>query len=191
MPDDIRPENSRVEEDVYFRERDRELLEAQRRAEAREAQRSEIGAVLGIQDDAILVDLQQLGYDVDTVKVLPLLPLVRVAWAEGVVTAREREAILAAAKSNGIDDWTPAYKKIEGWLEEPPSDPLYQPSLRILGRVLREGATNAPRLQEIIQACTKVAAASGGFFGFGASVSDIEREVIERIRKALEAEPLG
>lgn len=186
MPDDIRPENSRLEEENYFRERDRELLEAQRRAEAREAERTAIGAVFGIEDDATLVELQQLGYDAETVKVLPLLPLIRVAWAEGVVTAREREAILASAKASGLGNETVAYHKIQGWLEEPPSDPLYQPSLRLLGKILREGGSNAPRLQEIIADCTKVAAASGGFFGFGSSVSDVESAVIERIRKALD-----
>lgn len=183
------PDNSRHEEDAYFRERERELLESQRRADEVRAARAAMGRVIGVEDDGVLLELQHLGYDAETVRVLPLLPLIRVAWSEGVVTGRERDAILEAAKSRGVEPGTPAYKKVEFWLEEPPRDPVYQPSLRLLGRIVRLGGKQGNGMNDIIAACTKVATVSGGFFGFGTGISEVERIVIERIRTALEEEP--
>ena len=188
---DRRAEKGRRDEDAYFRERDFQLLEGARQAEKAKAERAAMGQILGVDDDAVLTEFQQIGFDAETVRLLPILPLVRVAWAEGFVTGRERSAVLEAAKSIGVAEGSEAYGILQTWLEEPPNDPFYEPCLHLLGKVVREGQ-HAPfvgSLQEIIAACTKIAAVSGGFFGFGVSVSEVEQAVIGRVNAALLAEP--
>ena len=54
-----------------------------------------------VADDAVLEKLANFGMDASTLAALSLAPLVLVAWADGEVDAKERDAVLAAAAEVG------------------------------------------------------------------------------------------
>ena len=83
-------ERRRASEDDYFRKRDRELIEKMRQVAAAERDRSELSAKTGLDDPALLGELQDLGFTPQTLPVLPLVPIVQMAWAEGGITPAER-----------------------------------------------------------------------------------------------------
>ena len=89
-------ERGRALEDDYFRKRDQELIEKMRRTAAAEQARAELGQRVGLTDPALLGQLEALDFTPDTVVLLPLVPAVQMAWAEGGVSAAERAAARAA-----------------------------------------------------------------------------------------------
>src|SRR5688500_15237707 len=96
-------ERGRSLEEDYFRRRDRELIERMRAAAAADAARKELGSVTGL-NDADVDELRTLGFTPDTIGLLPLVPLLQVAWAEGGVSAEERTLIVQLARSRGIGE---------------------------------------------------------------------------------------
>lgn len=175
-----------LEED-YFRKKEKELIDKMRsRAEA-EAERRRLGEQAGVADEEILQDLQALGYTTDTVKLLHLVPLVQMAWAEGQVSDRERSLIIEAARSGGIDAGSPADRQLTGWLAERPSEDFFEKTLRAIGAILqaRPPEERQASQRDLVSYCTAIASASGGILGFGA-VTDEERRVLARISQELE-----
>jgi hypothetical protein len=180
---------SRLHENRYFLKLDRQLLEEQRRKDSLKADRAEMGKIAGITDDSILGELQDLGYNSETVRLLPILPLVQVAWSEGYVTRREREAILNVARSRGLDDDSKASRQLLRWLKHPPHDQAFMRSLKALSSIYGARAPKAATvvLRQIVEACIKVAESSGGFLGLVGPVSEVEQQVIDRIESVLRA----
>jgi hypothetical protein len=172
----------RAQEEEFFRRKEKELIEQMRQRAAAQQERAGMAEVSGIADDAVLASLQELGFTRDTVSLLHLVPLVRVAWIDGGVTARERDLILEAAAAHGVAEGTPAREQLEGWLDRRPSEDFFDDSMRVVKVLLKaqsevEGATAV----DLVALCTQVASASGGILGFGNKISDGERALIERI----------
>ena len=76
----------RSREEEYFRRKDRELVEKMRQAAESDASRQAMEQTTGIHDPVLLQELEALGFTPDTVSLLPLVPIVQVAWAEGGVS---------------------------------------------------------------------------------------------------------
>ena len=53
----------------------------------------------GLSDPGLLQELQSLGFTTDTVALLPLVPLVQVAWADSGITPAERDLIVQIARA--------------------------------------------------------------------------------------------
>jgi hypothetical protein len=176
----------RAQEDEYFRRRDQELLERQgRRAEA-EAERRLIAQAIGLNDDAVVVDLQLVGYRSDTIVLLELAPPVQVAWADGSVSTRERELLWKIAAREHVAQGSPAHDQLGLWIAQRPSTDLFEASLRALSDILNslQPDAQASLRRKLIDDCTAMAGASGGFLGWS-HVSNDERHVIKRIAKEL------
>jgi len=62
MPDDALSKRGRALEDEYFREKDRQLIEKMREANAIERTRRDMSAKTGIHDPEMLKELQTLGF---------------------------------------------------------------------------------------------------------------------------------
>src|ERR1700752_4870410 len=88
----------RASEDDYFRKKDRELIEKMRAAAAADRTKSELSAKTGLSDPALLGELGALGFTPDTIGVLPLVPVVQMAWAEGGITPAERAPSFSLAR---------------------------------------------------------------------------------------------
>src|SRR5688572_19455884 len=129
-------ERGRALEEEYFRRKNRELVEKMRR-DAADAQALEaLQAKTGLTDPEALRELQALGFSADTVTLLPLMPVIRVAWAEGGVTDAEREAITKLARARGIDAGTPAGRQLADWLAKCPEEQVFTRAMRLIGAML-------------------------------------------------------
>ena len=174
-------------EEEYFRRKEKEVIEKMRRNAEAEAQRRRLGEQAGVADEDILRDLQELGYTADTVRLLHLMPLIQTAWAEGNISAKERELILRAARSRGIDAGSSADQQLMRWLTDRPSEELFEKTLRAIRAILQSRSPEEREASEkdLLSLCTAIASASGGIVGFGA-VSEDERRILAHISDELE-----
>jgi hypothetical protein len=158
-----------------------------RRNAQAEAQRRQLAEQAGVADEEVLRDLQELGYTPETLMLLYLVPLLQTAWAEGSVSSKERDLIVQAARSRGIEAGSPADAQLNLWLTERPSEELFQRTLRVIGTILqsRSPEERASSERDLLSLCTAIAAASGGIVGFGA-VSEDERRILARITQEFE-----
>ena len=186
MPQDL--DDKRPHEEEYFRRRDQELIEKLRQDAAREAERRKLAKDAGVPEHhAILKDLEALGWSGDALKLMHLFPLVQVAWADGKVEPKERELILEAARAQGVVSGS-AYDRLLDALNNRPSDERFTRAVRVaqaLLSALPEGQ-RAVGARTLVSLAGEIAAATGGFFGFGTRVSPSEAATLARIAGELE-----
>jgi uncharacterized tellurite resistance protein B-like protein len=149
---------------------------------------SSLAETVGTDDREVLDRLTMLGFTPDSARVLDVLPLVHVAWADGKIQAAERNAVLAVLETRKIPPASDAWLLIEALLETRPSETYLAQSLQLL-KLLGHSAGADPRT--IVELCTVVAEASGALFGIGAKVTQAERELIARIAAALGSDAEG
>jgi len=174
-------------EDEHFRKWDLELIKRMRTSAEREAERQHMAEVIGVVDDTVLDQLQELGLTCQTVKLLYLLPPLSVAWIDGSVTRGERECLLELARSLGIEEGTSSYEQLSDWLQHRPSHEFSRKALGAIQSILEampfeEQQTNK---QLLTSRCKQVAGASGGVLGLGSKVSYAEWEVMKEIAREL------
>jgi hypothetical protein len=112
------------------------------------------------------------------------LPVVEVAWADGKVDAKEKRAVLDAAKQAGIS--TAGVALLEHWLEDEPSKVLFETWKTYIAAVTEHLSPEDRILMrdELVGRARAVAEASGGFLGLGHKVTKSEKTVLEKISKA-------
>jgi tellurite resistance protein len=172
----------RAREEEHFRKKDRELIEKLRRADADAKRRLALEQETGLHDPAMLQELNLLGFTPDTIALLPLVPLLQVAWAEGGVSSAERSLIVNLARSRGIVAGSAADHQLQDWLEHRPSADTFHKATRLIAAMVEAPAGGVVHVtaNELIDYCDKIAHASGGIFGIG-SVSAEERAALEEI----------
>ena len=181
-------DRGRALEEDYFRKKDRELIEKMRAADAAAKARKDLGASTGLSDPALLDELQALGFTPETVPLLPLIPLVRVAWAEGGVSAQERKMIVDLARARGITAGSGADRQLADWLDRQPSEAVFTRAMRLISAVMSGQSANTASLsaEDLVKYCEEIAAASGGLLGIG-KVSSEERKLLASIAAELKA----
>ncbi|MCI0391404.1 MAG: hypothetical protein MOB07_21905 [Acidobacteria bacterium] len=170
-------------EEEYFRKKEQELVEQIRSRTAKQEERQELAAAVGVADEEILTTLQEMGYTRETVGVLHLVPLVQVAWASGSVTPSERETVLRLCEWRGVQKDSPAWVQLNKWLDERPSDDFFLRTLRII-RHLLDFQTVKERVAgrtDLISFCIRIANASGGFLGISSRISEGEQAALNQI----------
>ena len=174
----------RDQEEDYFRKQDRELIERMRKAAADAA----VGAQTGIQDPDLLRDIAALGFNADTVSLLPLVPILQVAWADEGISPAERALILEVARLRGVTEGSPADRQLSEWLAHRPSADVFSRAGRLIAAMLAAGSGTVHDLsaEDLVKYCESIAAASGGILGLG-KVSAGERAAIEQIQSALKS----
>jgi len=180
-------DRGRALEEEYFRRKDRELIEKLRqKAAAEDAQRA-LGASTGVADPEVLHELQALGFTPDTVALLPMLPVLQVAWAEGGVTPVERMLIEKLATARGIEPGGAADAQLMDWLANKPGDDVFQGATRLIRALVESGARVVADLSaaDLVDYCEQVASASGGILGMG-RVSAEEKQLLASIAADLE-----
>ena len=117
---------------------------------------------------------------------MSLLPLCEVAWADGAISSRERDAVLKAAEQHGITSGSPARALLEHWLAP-------QPELNIMTAWKEYIAAIVSRLpqdravqlgEEIMGRARAIAKTSGGILGMGAKVSVSEQFALDELEHA-------
>jgi hypothetical protein len=186
-PDGITSDIRSREED-YFRRKDRELVERLRLAAAANESRQALEKTSGIHDPSLLQELQELGFTPDTVTLLPLIPIVQVAWAEGGITDQERSLIETFARERGIQPGSAGDRELATWLRQRPSDEVFAKAARLIRAMLDTTDSPQPalRLDDLIHHCEEIAAASGGVLGFR-KISTEERALLDQIAAAFKS----
>ena len=195
MTKDLLKERGRGEEADFFRKADQKLIEKIReRARLGEIAKA-LAAKLRVDDAEVLRRVADLGLDQETGAAILLAPLVQVAWGEGQVTHAERKVVLELAASRGITPGMPVYDKVVEWLRHRPSDALFETAME----VMRIGFSVLPpderdeQIKALVEACRKVAAASGSglgrLLGISAGVSGEENDILDVITIKLRAKP--
>lgn len=176
----------RKREEEYFRRKDRELIERMRQTAAAAETRKNLENATGIHDSAQLEELQALGFTPETLALLPLVPVLQVAWAEGGVSASERAMIVDLARSRDIAAGSAADLQLQAWLDVRPSEETFRKAARLIGAMLDHpaGAEMQVSADDLLGYCEQIAHASGGLFGIG-SVSAEEKAALAQIAAQL------
>jgi len=175
-------------EDEFFRREDQKLLARLQEMRKAELSREELAKATGITKPEVLDRLLKLGIQTQTLAALSIVPLIEVAWADGDLDAKERQAVLEHAGEAGIAKGSPAYGLLEAWLQHRPSQQLLD-AWRDLVRAIREqiGPEEAERLKaEIVERARLVARASGGVLGLGSKVSGAEAAILASLERPFE-----
>jgi hypothetical protein len=182
-------ERGRALEEEYFRKKDRELVEKMRQAAAAEQARGDMAKQTGLQDPALLAELQELGFTPETVGLLPLVPVLETAWAEGGVTPAERDLIVSLARTLNVAAGSPADAQLSRWMTDRPDGVVFQKAGRLIAAMLAgSGDAGGLKADDLVAYCERIAAASGGIFGTRlGSVSGEERALLSRIAADLKS----
>jgi hypothetical protein len=175
-------------EETFFSQRDRELMQKLRERIASQERLKALAEVSGITDDELLAQLDQLDVSAETVAALSLVPLVAVAWADGKMDSREREAVLSAAAQKGLEPGHPGYLLLEGWLDQQPERRLldvWKGYVATLTPTLSDPAKHALQA-DLLGRARAVAEAAGGLLGFGTRISAAERSTLSELEQAFD-----
>lgn len=172
-------------EEAFFADHNEKLLQKLRDKAAKTAQKQSLTGVTGINDDAVLDQVIKVGLCSETVAALYLVPLVEVAWADGEIQAKEREAILRSAAEHGVDTGTVAYALLESWLDHPPQPALletWKGCVAAVASSLDDHAFAVLR-DTMLERARAVADAAGGFLGLS-KISAKEQAMLEELAAA-------
>jgi hypothetical protein len=173
-------------EEAFFVKHNRDLLEKLRRKTDEASRREQLISISGIQDGALLDKLVAAGMDAGSLAALGLIPLLQVAWADGQVQPREREALLEAAKRVDLAEGSTGYQLLTGWFDrvpEPELFTLWKDYVRAL-RGSMDDETFAAIRRVILDRARTVARSAGGILGVG-SVLGSEHDAIKQLEAAL------
>ena len=184
--DDGITDDVRKREEEYFRRQDRDLIEKMRRASAAAQERLALETQTGLHDPEMLQQLQELCFTPGTVGLLPLIPVLQVAWAEGGISTAERTAIVNLARSRGITAGSEADLQLHAWLDQRPSAETFRKATRLIAAMVDQPGEGMQDVtaDDLLKYCEQIAHASGGIFGIGA-VSAEERAALEQISAQL------
>lgn len=187
--DDLLSRKASRLEDEFFAKQDAILIEQRKKLMAMERTQAALTAVSGIKNEAILKKLIELNIAPELLATLAMVPLVEVAWADGEVQDKERQAILAGASKIGMTQGSVDYTILEEWLKSrPPATLLPAWIVYIEGLCEALGQTERKNLQQIlIGYARKVAEAAGGFLGLVSPISTREQTIIDKMSAAFEA----
>ena len=185
---DFLDDRRRASEDDYFRKKDRELIEKMRAAADADRMKNELSTKTGLSDPALLEDLEALGFTPDTISVLPLVPIVEMAWAEGGITPAERTLLVKFARERGIAEGSAADRQLSEWMARQPSTEVFARATRLIRAMLDTGSPEGGTLtaDDLIKYSESIASASGGILGIG-KISPEERATLAKIVHALKS----
>jgi hypothetical protein len=186
MAEDPLVGRKRAQEEEYFQKKDRELIEKARRQAQAQKELRELGERVGITDPEISRELAELGFTPETVRLLPLVPVLEMAWAEGGVTAEERKMVIQVARARGIAEGSEADRQLAEWLERRPEESVFRRAGRLIGALFASGGRVELTPDDIIKYCEAIADASGGLFGIRRVSSD-ERATLGRIASEIKS----
>jgi len=197
MSQDMLAEKGRFLEEQFFRERDLELLEylrsqaveKEQRTKSDEIQlRNQLAEIAPIHEIEVLDELIRAGITAESFVALTLLPLVRVAWADGSIQDRERVAILKAAAAEGIAVDSANYRLLEGWLDERPEPTLLEAWRDYTVALTRElDAASLAAIRRItMDRARRIADSSGGILGLVSRISKGEELALIDLARAFD-----
>jgi len=186
MPSDAFDRRRKALENEFFAKREHALIEKLRLTLEAEHPRETLKHLTGIQDESVIDTLVALHVNHDTLAAFGLYPLVEIAWADGVVDEREREAFLKAAAEHGLHVGTPGHEALREFLKTTPRAEARKAWFAWAAELSKRlDAQERRKVREgLVARARAVAEASGGFLGLGARISAGEQRVLDRIEQA-------
>lgn len=178
-------------EESYFRQQDARLLDKLRQGATLDEIAVALRDKLDVDNPELLAQARAAGVTAETAPAFLLAPLVQVAWAEGKVGKHERETVLRLANDRGVVTGTPAYDQLVSWLQQRPSDALFDAALDVIraGFDVLPHVEREERIERLVRACREVAQGSGSeiarLLGLGDGVSGSEESVMGAIELRL------
>jgi uncharacterized membrane protein YebE (DUF533 family) len=142
-------------------------------------------------DEELRTELARLEIDETSWRAVLLLPLVHVAWADGVIQAPEAQRIEEAARELGVDG--AALERVSQWLKARPDEATLQRSRQLIVTLAQQhrglGSDLPPETTDrVLTLCQAVAEAAGGLFDLAFTVDANERSMIRELTRALHLE---
>lgn len=174
-------------EEEYFRSRDAGLVAKLKTVFHSQVDKEDLRKATGIDNDEVLDRLVAAHVKGEMLAAFKLYPLVEIAWADGSVDAREREAIVRAAVASGIPTDGLAHERLLEWISKGPTENA-RTVWRCYARELAKKLTKeemATFRRDLIGYAKAVAEASGGILGVVYRTSPSEQRVIDEMERAL------
>jgi hypothetical protein len=127
-----------------------------------------------------------MGFTPETVKLLPLIPILEMAWAGGEVTPPERQMVIDVARARGIEENSAADRQLLEWLDRRPEEGVFRRAGRLINALFASGGRFELTPDDLLKYCEAIADASGGVFGIR-RVSADERATLERIANEIKS----
>lgn len=178
-------------EEEFFHKQDQKLVQALRTKQEKQALRDALTQTGSKVSDAFVDTLFEHGVTPQAVAAVTLVPLVIVAWADGSIDKKEKEAILRAATSMGVPSDGPGYALLQAWLEQKPPAKLlhaWETYVAALAADLTPAQRDGMRA-DIVERAREVAKAAGGFLGLGTKISASEEDALKRLEEAFSGSP--
>ncbi len=140
-----------------------------------------------LSDDALRQELEALGIQADAHRVIALIPLIQVAWADGRIQAGERQAIHDIAVGAGLAD-EDSLVLLDKRLNERPTEYTMSRARKALAALAYRAAFDGvtpETLEEVVAYCESVAEAAGGLFGLRSPINKDEKAAITDIAQDL------
>ena len=184
MSSEFLGERKEALEQQFFHNQDAALLAALKEKKEAAAHRAALAEASSITDDAILSRLVELDIHANTLAALTLVPLVAVAWADGRMEEKERDAVLAAAGEHGVAQGTASWDLLNGWLDSRPAPAVLEAWKEYMGAIVAtlDHAARKTLQDQILTRAKEIADAAGGVFGFGDKVSPGEQRMLDELR---------
>lgn len=179
----------RALEEAFFHERDRQLIASLHRRFSAEETEKVLAAAIGIADELMLKAVTKVEAGVEVLAAMALMPMVAVAWCDGEVSTKEREAVLRGAVEMGIAVGSPGYELLQRWLEKAPAPEAIEAWHKYVKTIVgtMEPATAKRCCDKIMTRAENVAKAAGGFLGFGNKISEVEQKCLADLRASFGA----
>ena len=177
-----RKAKARALEDSFFAKENERILQELRVAKAREKMKMEFREYLNIDNEEIVEALVELEVEPETLIAFSLVPLVEVAWADGEIQPKERDAIIKAAIERGVEEGSPTCNLLRNWLQTKPDPKLlevWKGYIDALKGSLGERSRAHLKVGTMGRA-KAIAEAAGGFLGV-ASISAAEKQMLEEL----------
>lgn len=170
-------------EEGYFHKKEAELIERMRQRVAREQERGKLGEQTGVTNEEVLEALQDLGYSSETVRLIHLMPLIHIAWANDRISGRERKMIVEVARSSGIAEGSEADQWLQKHLIERPSAEVIEANLTAIRAILSAVSPEDQKKmrQDLLNYCVSLASLSKGLFGLESRISPAGMEALEKV----------
>ena len=180
-------EKAKALEDSFFALENAKLLQQLREETAKEEKRKEFREYLNIDNEEIIDALVELEVEPETLVAFSLVPLVEVAWADGEIQPKEREAIIRAAVERGVEEGSPTCDLLRNWLQTKPDPKLLEVWRGYIDELKESlGERSRAHLKSgTMGRARAIAEAAGGFLGV-ASISPAEKEMLEKLEWAFD-----
>lgn len=187
QPDKVNT-GARQLEDAFFLDADKRIIENLRKLREMKETKEALAAVSGITNDAVLTRLIELDVRPETLASLAVVPMVEVAWADGTLDDREKQALLKVVQDQGVVPGGIEYDLLHQWMEhKPPKSMLEAWSHYIQGlcEVLSKEQCESLKTS-LLGHLRAIALSSGGVLnlGIGNRISKEEEGMIARLENA-------